>query len=234
MIINNSLIVLFSFYVAVVGLFLPKLWLGSNCNRLKHLVLLYHRILDNCLSRTSRFTHAGVIYIPAIIVQAYKFATTRGPKSQICFLSIFFVVVVVRNYMVQVPNLEQGPSPPVKWVCHGWRRRMCSCVNEPPSPFRGWDLHPSLFRDAAHAVSCPLLFFPFISTVNLFTFSYSCTSLTQHLFCLCPSISFFTKILSSLASDFGHNSNIFFFFFLRCTTRIDRLKGPPEGFCLAL
>lgn len=88
-----------------------------------------------------------------------KFATTRGPKSQICFLSIFFFVVVVRNYMVQVLNLEQGPSPPVKWVCHGWRRRMCSCVNEPPSPFRGRDLHPSLFRDAAHAVSCPLLFF---------------------------------------------------------------------------
>lgn len=122
---------------------------------------LYHRILDNCLSRTSRFTHAGIIYIPAIIVQAYSSSSLQqeAQNHRFVFFLSFFFVVVVRNYMVQVLNLEQGPSPPVKWVCHGWRRRMCSCVNEPPSPFRGWDLHPSLFWDAAHAVSCPLLFF---------------------------------------------------------------------------
>lgn len=74
---------------------------------------LSHIILDDCLSRTSRFTHAGVIYIPAIIVRAYRSSSSspaRGPKSQIFFLSFFFV----RNYMVQVLNLEQGPSPPLK------------------------------------------------------------------------------------------------------------------------
>ncbi len=177
---------------------------------------LSHRILDDCLSWTRHLTHTGVICLPSLSKNTALVRSNKRPKITDFFFLPFYVFFFVRNYMVQVLNLEQGRSPPVKWVCHRWRRRVCNCVNEPPSPFRGRDLHPSLFRDAAHAVSCSLLFFfpPFISTVNLFTFAFSCTSLIQHFFfCLCPSISVFMKIISSLSSGCGHNPIFSFFFF---------------------
>lgn len=60
-------------------------------------------------------------------------------------------------------------------------------------PFQRLRSSPLSFLRCSTCCFLSTAFFPFISTVNLFTFSYSCTSLTQHLFCLCPSISFFLQ-----------------------------------------
>lgn len=161
--------------------FSPKLWLGS-CNRLKHFILqccwdwnefraaLPHNFrrlpVTNKPFHSPRRSHLySCHHCPSITAQVQ--ALQQEAQNHRFF---FFYLFFVRNYMVQVLNLEQGPSPPLKWVCHGWRRWMCSCVNEPPFPFRGWDLHPSLFSRTAHAVSCLLLFSPLISTESFHFF----------------------------------------------------------------
>ncbi len=88
---------------------------------------LSHRILDDCLSWTSRLTHTGIICLPSLSKNTALVRCNKRPKITDFFLSFYLFFFFVRNYMVQVLNLEQGPSPPVKWVCHRWRRRVCNC-----------------------------------------------------------------------------------------------------------
>ncbi len=82
----------------------------------------------------NKASHSHRSHMPPIIVQEYRSSSQQQEAQNYrFFLSSFLCFFFVRNYMVQVLNLEQGRSPPVKWVCHRWRRRVCNCVNEPPS-----------------------------------------------------------------------------------------------------
>lgn len=125
---------------------------------------IWNRFLFNALSEMNsglvfshNLTHTEIICIPAIIFQAHlsnTFACILGPKSQIFFFLSFFV----RNYMVQVLNLEQGPSLPVKWVCQGgW----CAALRTSLHRFSEveiftlcfWDplLFPLIFTESFHS-----------------------------------------------------------------------------------
>lgn len=154
----------FSFYMNIAGLFTQIV--TCHLYQAFHFAVqaeiemnsgpLSHRILDNCLSRTSFFTYAGVFYVPAIIVQASS-RQLEAQNHRFVF-SIFFFCCCCQKLHGTGAEPGTGTISPSEVSMSRMMEADVQLCERASVPFQRLRSSPLSFRDAAHAVSCPLLF----------------------------------------------------------------------------